>query len=111
MTVALPVDLARDLCAAFLGIDAADINDEASVQDLAGEFANMACGTWLTSLREDSCFALEHPQVRLADAAPLADVVVAVNDRPVVVHLRMGAATASEAHDPARAGDCPSSVA
>ena len=91
-TVALPVDLARDLCAAFLGIDAAEISDEASVQDLEGEFANMACGTWLTSLQETSCFALEHPQVRLADAAPAADVVVAVNDRPVVVHLSMGAA-------------------
>jgi hypothetical protein len=88
MTVALPVDLARDLCAAFLGVDAADIADEAAVQDLAGEFANMTCGTWLTSLGETSCFALAHPDVCLADAAPSADVVVAVNDRPVVIHVR-----------------------
>jgi hypothetical protein len=91
MTVALPVDLARDLCAAFLGIDAADIADEDAVRDMAGEFANMACGTWLTSLGESSCFGLIHPEVTLTDAAPTADVVVAVNDRPVVIHLRIGA--------------------
>jgi hypothetical protein len=111
MTVALPVDLARDLCAAFLGIEAADISDEAAVQDLAGEFANMACGTWLTSLREASCFALEHPEVRLADAAPAADVVVAVNDRPVVIQLWLGAGPAEAAHGPADARHYPAGVA
>jgi hypothetical protein len=92
MTVALPVDLARDLCAAFLGVDVAELSDETAVRDLAGEFANMACGTWLTSLGEASCFALRHPDVVLSDAAPTADIVVAVNDRPVVIHLRTGMA-------------------
>ena len=111
MTVALPVDLARDLCAAFLGVDTADIKDEAAVQDLAGEFANMACGTWLTSLHEASCFALAHPTVELTQVAPAADVVVAVNDRPVVVRLQMGADEAEATHGPPEAGHYPAGVA
>jgi hypothetical protein len=88
MTVALPADLARDLCAAFLGIETADLTDEVGVRDLAGEFANMTCGAWLTSLEAESCFTLDHPQVCLSDAAPPSDVVVVVNDRPVLVNLR-----------------------
>lgn len=84
----LPVELARELCASFLGLEPDDIVEDAAVRDLAGEFANMACGTWLTGLEAASCFELTHPVVRAIDAAPAADVVVAVNERPVVIVLR-----------------------
>jgi hypothetical protein len=38
----------------------------------------------LVAVAERSFFAYAGP----ADAAPAADVVVAVNDRPVIIHLR-----------------------
>ena len=87
LTVAMPVDLACDLRAAVLGVDTADLTDEPAVRHLVGEFASLACGTWLTSLAGTPPFDLTYPEVHLADSAPAADFVVAVNDRPVVIQL------------------------
>lgn len=89
VAVALPVALAQELCAAFLGAEPDAPPDTSAVLDLTGEFSNMVCGTWLTGLAEASCFELAHPEVRAIDAAPAADIVVGVNDQPVVVVLRV----------------------
>jgi hypothetical protein len=60
------------------------------VADLAGEFANMACGTWLTTLGETVCFSLAHPVVttRSGNAAPAA-AVMTINDQPISVALEL----------------------
>jgi chemotaxis phosphatase CheX-like protein len=94
VAIALPVGLARDLCAAFLGEDAEALA-ESAVSDLAGEFANMTCGTYLTGLTGfDTCFELSHPDVSQIACAPAGDFVVAVNDLPVIVTIRRGGAAA-----------------
>ena len=50
MDVALPEGLARDLFSSFAGVEpGAEIPADA-LGDFVGEFANMSCGTWLTSL-------------------------------------------------------------
>src|SRR4051812_35546886 len=54
----MPIALARDLCAAFSGLAPDEPLADDAVSDLAGEFANMACGTWLTGLEEAVCFSL-----------------------------------------------------
>src|SRR5581483_3660712 len=61
LSVAIPEALATDLFAAFLGFDQSDVPALESVEDLMGEFANMACGTWLSELTTTECFGLEHP--------------------------------------------------
>jgi hypothetical protein len=94
VAIALPVTLARDLCAAFLGEDA-DALAESAVSDLAGEFANMVCGTYLTRLTGfDRCFELAHPDVAPLECAPAGDFVMAVNEQPVIVTIRGGGAAA-----------------
>ncbi len=86
----MPVTLAHDLCAAFSGAAPDEAIAADAVQDLAGEFANMACGTWLTGLGESVCFSLAHPMVRAAGPEALHDGrVVLVNDQPVVVGLEL----------------------
>jgi len=88
--IVMPIALARDLCAAFSGAPPdAEIAPE-DVADLAGEFANMACGTWLTALGETECFSLAHPLVttRSGDAAPAVAVMV-INDQPISVALEL----------------------
>jgi chemotaxis phosphatase CheX-like protein len=87
--VALPVGLARDLWASFLGLEPDVAVDEVAVCDLVGELANMAAGSWLTGRGETSCFDLTHPEVRQVAAPPAADAVVSVNDQPVAIVLRV----------------------
>src|SRR4051812_30821820 len=69
----MPIALARDLCAAFSGFGPDEPLPEDAVSDLAGEFANMACGTWLSSLEESICFSLAHPLVtRMPAGTPVS---------------------------------------
>ncbi len=83
--------LARGLFASFLGLDPDSPIDVVSLQDFAGEFANMSCGAWLTSLARPDCFAIRPPKVVYLDAPPATapDTVILVNDDPVVVHVSL----------------------
>lgn len=92
VTVYVPTGLARDLFGAFLGFDENDAYNNAELHDMVGEFGNMVCGTWLTSLAREQCFDLAHPEVAVA-GLPTPDedaIVLAVNDRPVVVRAELG---------------------
>ena len=85
--LSLPEGLARDLFAAFLGFADASAANDAETEDVIGEFTNMVCGTWLTTLGCDTCFTLAHPIVRLGGLpAPEEDnIVLSVNGRPTVL--------------------------
>jgi hypothetical protein len=86
--LAMPGCLARELFAAFLGLDLDAKAELAALSDLIGEFANMTCGTWLTGQHVTKCFALAHPEVREIPPPPLDGTVqLAVNDRPLAVRL------------------------
>ena len=61
LTCRMPRLLALELTAAFTGEEVE--SDGAGVDDLAGEFANMVCGRWLTDVAPQSLFNLEHPVV------------------------------------------------
>jgi hypothetical protein len=87
--LALPVGLARELWTLFLGLESDAVADAVAVQDLTGELTNMVCGAWLTGLAETSCFELTHPEVRRIEAAPAAELVVVVNDQPIVIVLQI----------------------
>lgn len=92
VTVIAPAPLARELFGAFLGCDENDTYNNAELHDMVGEFGNMVCGTWLTSLGAEHCFDLAHPEVTLA-GIPAPDeqgIVLAVNDRPVLVRAEIG---------------------
>lgn len=81
--VSVPVVLAHQFCAAFLG--ESDVDDESAVRDMVGEFANMACGTWLTGLDRSGCFDLTHPEVTKVDEAPEPHIALMINDLPVTL--------------------------
>jgi hypothetical protein len=61
LTCRMPRLLALELTAAFTGEEVE--SDGPGVDDLAGEFANMVCGRWLTDVAPQSLFNLEHPVV------------------------------------------------
>ncbi|MGE3957577.1 MAG: chemotaxis protein CheX [Vicinamibacterales bacterium] len=91
VTVMVPSGLARELFGAFLGFDENDVYNNAELHDMVGEFGNMVCGTWLTSLGREQCFDLAHPEVVLG-GIPAPDehgIVLAVNDRPVLVRAEV----------------------
>lgn len=91
VVVSLGEGLARDLFAAFLGFEDSSQSNPAEIHDVIGEFTNMVCGTWLTAVESDACFALDPPAVLMA-GPPLADsgaTVMAVNDRPVLVRAEI----------------------
>lgn len=95
MTVVLGTALARSLLVAFLGCDESEALDEAAVRDLVGEFANMACGSWLTRTMPHHCVDIAHPGVELTGTAPGAPAVrMAVNDYPVGVSVEFSGAPA-----------------
>jgi hypothetical protein len=91
----LPDDLAHALFDAFTGRDPLDAPpDPADFVDLLGEFSNMVGGTWLTRLANHQTFSLSSPKVqRTAAGAPAgaadARVLLLVNDRPLVVEVRL----------------------
>lgn len=60
VTCRMPRALAHELTAAFIGEEVP--SDGEVVDDLAGEFANMVCGRWLTRT-QGQVFDLEHPTV------------------------------------------------
>jgi len=60
------------------------------VDDLAGEFANMVCGRWLTDVAPQQLFSLTHPSVEPA-AAPRAGEAPRglLNGQPVWIELTL----------------------
>ena len=90
VSLVMPVALAHELCLSFSGLGPDEPLADGAVSDLAGEFANMACGTWLTSLEQAVCFSLAHPVVGRAGAVvPEQGAVVRINEQPVGVRLEL----------------------
>jgi hypothetical protein len=89
MSMAVPALLSQQICGAFLGDD---VQDEAAVRDLVGEFANMTCGAWLTGLEANGCFDLTHPEVDAATQVPSCDLAFVINDLPVMLSMVMSEA-------------------
>lgn len=89
--IALPDDLAREIFASFLGFSDSSAANEAEIEDVVGEFANMVCGAWLTARGGQSCFSLTHPEVMMRGVPNVDDeaIVLAVNERPAVIRAEM----------------------
>jgi hypothetical protein len=86
----LPRPLVAELASAFLGMDADEADaDHQAIPDLAGEFANMVCGCWLTALGADRVFDLDHPTVTPEPPGADASHHVSVNGAPVALCLRL----------------------
>jgi hypothetical protein len=86
----MPRALAHELTAAFTGQGPDEIAaDGPEVDDLAGEFANMVCGRWLTDVAPQSLFRLEHPEVTPAPPAAVASraPMGLLNGQPIWVEL------------------------
>jgi chemotaxis phosphatase CheX-like protein len=86
LTCCLPRALAHELTATFIG-EAVPFDGEA-VNDLAGEFANMVCGRWLTDVAPQSLFRLHHSVVASA-TAPLRAPSGLLNDQPIWMELKV----------------------
>jgi len=86
--IVMPIALAHELCTAFSGLGPDDVIAQDSLSDLAGEFGNMACGTWLTGLDEPVCFSLTTPVVSQR-SEPGKRAVMLVNDQPISVELEI----------------------
>ena len=85
----LPRRLARNLAAAFLGLGEDEVALDADVVgDMAGEFANMVCGSWLTAAFPSARFDLERPEVmRELDPPPDGWYVALLNGQPMGISL------------------------
>jgi len=86
LTCRMPRALAHELTAAFTGEEVP--SDGAAVDDLAGEFANMVCGRWLTDVAPQSLFRLDHPVVVLV-ATPSRTPSGLLNGQPIWVELKV----------------------
>src|SRR5262245_61348013 len=97
-------DLAHALFDASTGRDPLDAPaNAADLVDLLGEFSNMVGGTWLTRLANHQTFSLGSPKVqRAAVGAPTGDadarVLLAVNDRPLAVDVRIASHARTASH-------------
>jgi CheY-specific phosphatase CheX len=87
----MPRALAHELAAAFSGAAPEEIAvADPAVDDLAGEFANMVCGRWLTDIAPQQLFSLAHPSVEPL-VAPREGAVPAglLNGQPVWIELNL----------------------
>jgi len=82
----MPRALAVELTTAFTGEDAWD---DPQVDDLAGEFANMVCGRWLTDVAPQSLCLLSHPIVTPSNLTEVDAVAPTgmLNGQPVWIEL------------------------
>jgi CheY-specific phosphatase CheX len=85
LTCRMPRALAHELTAVFIGEEP---SDGEAVDDLAGEFANMVCGRWLTDVAPQSLFRLDHPIVVPASAPSRAPSGL-LNGQPIWVELKV----------------------
>jgi chemotaxis protein CheY-P-specific phosphatase CheC len=86
LTCRMPRALAHELTAAFTGEEVS--SDGEAVDDLAGEFANMVCGRWLTDVAPQSLFRLDHPVV-VPVSAPSRAPSGLLNGQPIWVELKV----------------------
>jgi hypothetical protein len=91
-------ELVLDLYDAFTGRDPAEgTPDPREIADLAGEFANMVCGLWLSRIMGSHTFSLGSPRAgrvpQPAGPAPQGAerMLVVVNNRPMIVDLTVNA--------------------
>ena len=92
LTVLLPEALTRELQAAFLGeLPEAEV-PESDLRDLAGEFANVLCGSYLTRQCPDTAVPLDAPTVAHLEGDPgrpwagaSCTVFATMNDHPLVL--------------------------
>lgn len=82
MSVTMPVTLVRELAQAFSG-DPDQEFSPADLIDMAGEFANMVTGSWLTATEPNAIFNLTMPQVTESAAAPAVNRMMQINGQPV----------------------------
>jgi hypothetical protein len=89
LACSLPSDLAQRLFDAFSGRDPrAPLPPRHELDDLAGEFSNMVCGTWLSRCDAQRMFRLSSPvvsRVRRPDYEGRHREWVVVNDSPVAI--------------------------
>jgi hypothetical protein len=86
----MPRALARELSAAFLGMDEDDIQGTVVINDLTGELTNMVCGCWLTRAFPSQLFQLEPPAIAFASEPPSGDwLIIALNGSPLGISLSM----------------------
>jgi hypothetical protein len=83
--------LAHELTTAFTGAKPGDVAaDGLEVTDLAGEFANMVCGRWLTEVAPRALFTIARPKVEPApwpEATPMA----MLNEQPIWIDVAFDA--------------------
>ena len=82
----MPRSLAHELTAAFIGEEVP--SDGEAVDDLAGEFANMVCGRWLTDVAPQLLFRLDHPVV-VPVSVPSRAPSGLLNGQPIWVELKV----------------------
>ena len=83
----MPRALAQELTSAFTG---EMVEDGPEVDDLAGEFANMVCGRWLTDVAPQSLFRLEHPVVAASQANTTSTPPTGLlNGQPIWIELTL----------------------
>jgi hypothetical protein len=78
--------LAHELTGAFTGEEVS--SGGGSVNDLAGEFANMVCGRWLSDVAPQSLFRLAQPVV-VPVARPRRAPTGVINGQPIWVDLKV----------------------
>ena len=90
LSCTMPRALAHELTAAFSGASPDEIAvADPAVDDLAGEFANMVCGRWLTDVAPQQLFSLRHPSVE-PSTMPGNDVPRGLlNGQPVWIELTL----------------------
>jgi hypothetical protein len=96
MRCALPAGLGGLLFDAFAGRSGDEPEPEPSMMaDLLGEFSNMVCGAWLTSLAMQQPFELGRPEVAqmpeswrpMWPSAGCLEVAAAIEGLPVLIHV------------------------
>jgi hypothetical protein len=90
LSCTMPRALAHELTAAFSGASPDEIAvADSAVDDLAGEFANMVCGRWLTDIAPQQLFTLTHPSVEPAAAPGGGAPRGLLNGQPVWIELTL----------------------
>jgi hypothetical protein len=90
LSCTMPRALAHELTAAFSGASPDEIAvADPAVDDLAGEFANMVCGRWLTNIAPQQLFSLAHPSVEPAAAPGDEPPCGLLNGQPVWIELTL----------------------
>jgi two-component system chemotaxis response regulator CheY len=90
LSCTMPRALAHELTAAFSGALPGEIAiGDPGVDDLAGEFANMVCGHWLSDVAPQQLFSLAHPSVEPAIAPGAGAPCGMLNGQPVWIELTL----------------------